>query len=89
METLVNIHNGVCMSVYFYLKCVNMRKTSSAWTEHDMQNAINTFREGRSQCYAVELFGVPHLYLQRFLRTGQDIPLKNKDRRTMFSSEQD
>ena len=50
-----------------------------------MQNDIKGFREGRSQCYAVELFGIPHLYLQRFFRTGQDNPLKNKDRRTMFS----
>ena len=45
-----------------------------------MQNDFKAFREGRSQCYAVELFGVPHLYLQRFLRTGQDKQLKNKDR---------
>ena len=58
-------------------------------SEEDMQNDFKGFREGRSQCYAVELFGVPHLYLQRFLQTGQDKPLKNKDRRTMFSSEQD
>ena len=54
-----------------------------------MQNDFKGFREGRSQCYTVEFFGVPHLYLQRFLRTGQDKPLKNKDRRTFFSSEQD
>ena len=54
-----------------------------------MQNAFKALREGRSQCYAAELIGVPHLYLQRFLRTGQDKPLKNKDRRTMFSSEQE
>ena len=54
-----------------------------------MQNDFNAFREGRSQCYTAELFGVPHLYLKRFLRTGQDKTLKNKDRRTMFSSEQD
>ena len=53
-----------------------------------MQNDFNGFHVGRSQCYAVELFGVPHLYLQRFLRTGQDKTLKNKGRRTMFSSEQ-
>ena len=57
--------------------------------EEDMQNDFKVFCEGRSQCYAVELFGVPHLYLQRFLRTGQDTPLKNKDRRTMLSLEQD
>ena len=50
-----------------------------------MQNDFKAFREGRSQCYAAELFRVPHLYLQRFLRTGQDNPLKNKDCRTMFS----
>ena len=49
-----------------------------------MQKNFKGFREGRSQCYAVELFGV-HLYLQRFLRTGQDKPLKNKDRRTTCS----
>ena len=55
--------------------------------EEDMQNDFKVFRDGKSQCYAVELFGVPHLYLQRFLRTGQDKPLKNKDRRTIFSSE--
>ena len=55
----------------------------------DMQNDLKAFREERCQCYAVELFGVPHLYLQRFLRTGQDKLLKNKDRRTMFSSEQE
>ena len=54
-----------------------------------MQKDFKRLREGRSQCYAAELFGVPNLYLQRFLRTGQDKPLKNKDRRTMFSSEQD
>ena len=54
-----------------------------------MQNDFKEFREGRSQCYAVELFGVPHLYLQRFLHTGQDKPLKNKDRQATFSSEQD
>ena len=54
-----------------------------------MQNDFKGFREGRNQCYAVELFGVPHLYLQRCLRTGQDKTLKNKDRRTKFSSEQD
>ena len=54
-----------------------------------MQNDFKGFREGTSQCYAVELFVVPHLYLQRFLRTGQDKPLENKNRRTMFSSEQD
>ena len=54
-----------------------------------MQNDFKAFREGRSQCYAVELFGVLHLYLQRFLRTGQDKPLKNKDRRTRFFSERD
>ena len=54
-----------------------------------MQNDFNAFREGRNKCYAVELFRVPHLYLQRFLRTGKDKPLKNKGRRTMFSSEQD
>ena len=54
-----------------------------------MQNDSKAFRKGRSQCNAVELFVVPHLYLQ-LLRTGQDKPLKNKDRRrTMFSSEQD
>ena len=53
--------------------------------EEDMQNDFKGFREERSQCYAVELFGVPHLYLQRFLRTGQDKPLKNKDRRTTCS----
>ena len=57
-------------------------------SEEDMQNDFKAFREGRNQCYAVELFGVPHLYLQRFLRTGQEKPLKNEDRRTMFSSEQ-
>ena len=56
-------------------------------SEEDMQNNFKGFRKGRSQCYAVELFGVPHLYLQRFLRTGQDKPLKNKDRRTMFTPE--
>ena len=58
-------------------------------SEDDMQNAFKAFCEGRSQCYAAELFGVPHLYLQRFLRTGQDKPLKNKDRRTVFTPEQD
>ena len=58
-------------------------------SEDDMQNDFKGFREGRSQCYIVELFGVPHLYLQRFLRTGQDKSLKNKDHPTMFSSEQD
>ena len=26
-----------------------------------MQNDFKGFREGRSQCYGVELFGVPHL----------------------------
>ena len=56
--------------------------------EENTQNDFKGFREGRSQCNAVELFGVPHLYLQRFLRTGQDKPLKNKDRRTKFSSEE-
>ena len=56
-------------------------------SEEDMQNEVKGFREGRSQCYAVELFGAPYLYLQRFLRTGQDKSLKNKDRRTKFSSE--
>ena len=35
-----------------------------------MQNDFKAFREGRSQCYAAELFGVPHLYLQRFIRTS-------------------
>ena len=55
----------------------------------DMQNNFKGFREGRSQCYAVELFGVPHLYLQRFLRTGEDKLLKNMGRRTMFTPEQD
>ena len=54
-----------------------------------MQNDFKGLRDGRSQCYAVELFGVPLLDLQRFLRTGQDKPLKNKDRRSTFSSEQD
>ena len=54
-----------------------------------MQNDFNAFREGRSQCYAAELFGVPHLYLQRFLRTSQDKPLKNKDCQTMFTPEPD
>ena len=54
-----------------------------------MQSDFKGFRVGRSQCYAVELFGVPHLYLQRFLRTGQDKSLKNENRRTVFSSEQD
>ena len=58
-------------------------------SEEGIQNDFKGFRERRTQCYVVELFGVPHLYLQRFLRTGQDKPLKNKDRRTMFSSEQD
>ena len=54
-----------------------------------MQNDFKAFREGRSQCYAEELFGVPHLYLQRFIRTGLDKPLKNEGRRTMFTPEQD
>ena len=51
-------------------------------SEEDIQNGFKAFREGRSQCYAAKLFGVPHLYLQRFLRTGQDKPLKNKGRPT-------
>ena len=54
-----------------------------------MQNAIKAFCEGRSQCYATELFGVAHLGLQQLLRTGQDKPLKNKRRRTIFTPEQD
>ena len=54
-----------------------------------MQNALKAFHEGRSQCYGAELFGVPHLHLQRFLRTGQDKSSKNKGRRTMFTTEQD
>ena len=54
-----------------------------------MQNAFKAFREGRTQCCAAELFGVPHLYLQRLLRAGQYKPLKNKGRRTMFTPEQD
>ena len=54
-----------------------------------MQNDFKGFREGSSQCYAVELSGVPHLYFQRFLRTDQGKPLKNKGRRTMFTPEQD
>ena len=58
-------------------------------SEEDMQNDFKEFREVRSLCYAVELFGVPHWYLQRFLRTGQDKLSKNKHRQTMFSSEQD
>ena len=54
-----------------------------------MKNDFKGFREGTSQCYAAELFGVPHLYLQRFLGTGQYKPLKNKGRRTMFTPEED
>ena len=53
-----------------------------------MQYDFKAFREVRSQCYDAELFGV-HLYLQRFLRSGQDKPLKNKGRRTKFTTEQD
>ena len=58
-------------------------------TKDDMQNASKAFCEGKSQCCAAELFGVPHLYLQRFLRTGQDKPLKNKGSRALFTTEQD
>ena len=54
-----------------------------------MQDDFRAFREGRSQCYTAELFGVPHLYQQQFLRTGHDKPLKNKGRRTMFTPQQD
>ena len=53
-----------------------------------MQDDFEAFSEEWSQCYAAELFGV-HLFLQRFLRTGHDKPLKNKGRRTMFTPEQD
>ena len=58
-------------------------------SEEDMQNDYKAFREGRSQCYTAELFGVPHLYLQRILRTGQVKPLKSKSRQTTFTPEQD
>ena len=54
-----------------------------------MQRDFKGFCERRSQCYDVELFGVPQLYLQRLLRTGQDKPLKNEGRRTMFTPELD
>ena len=68
------------ISSFFYRKWVNrpIRGKHQVQFEKDMQNDFIGFREGRSQCYAVELFRVPHLYLQRFLRTGQDKPLKNK-----------
>ena len=56
-------------------------------SEEDMQKDFKGFREGRNQCYTVELFEIPHLYLQRFHRTGQDKPLKNKDRRTISTPE--
>ena len=36
-----------------------------------------------------ELFGIPHSCLQRLLRTDQDMPLKNKGSRTLFTPEQD
>ena len=58
-------------------------------SEEDIQNDFKAFREGRTKRYAAELFGAPHLYLQRFLRTGQDKQLKNEGRRTMFTPEQD
>ena len=58
-------------------------------TEDDMQKAFKEFCEGRSICCSAELSGVPHSCLQRCLRTGQDKPLKNENRRTVFSSEQD
>ena len=54
-----------------------------------MSNAFKAFREARSRRYAAELFEVPHLHPQRLLRTAQDELLKNKDRRTMFTPEQD
>ena len=54
-----------------------------------MQNAFKAFCEGRSQCCAAELFGVPHSCLQQCLQTGQDKPLENKDRQTISTPEQD
>ena len=55
----------------------------------DIEEAIKAFPEGRRQCHAPELLGVPHSRLQRLLRTGQDKPLKSKGIRTMFTLEQD
>ena len=58
-------------------------------TEDDLQSAFNIFCKGNNQCCAAELFGVPHSCLEQCLQTGQDKPLKNKDRRTISTLEQD
>ncbi|KAJ4440144.1 hypothetical protein ANN_08282 [Periplaneta americana] len=42
-----------------------------------------------SQRHAAELLGVPHLYLQRRLQSGQDNHLKSKGRQTTFTPEQE
>ena len=54
-----------------------------------MQKAFKAFFEGRSQCCAAEMSGVPHSFLQRYLRTGQVKQLKNNDRRTIYIPKQD